>query len=38
MVARERVFRQQVVDKPLNEAAADQIRDYRADYDNRPSN
>ena len=38
MVARERVFRQRVVDNPLNEAPADQIRDYRADYNNRPSN
>ena len=26
------------VDKPLNEAAADKIRAYRADYNNRPSN
>ena len=26
------------VDKSLNEAAADKIRQYRADYDNRPSN
>ena len=25
------------IDKPLNEAAADKIRDYRADYNNRPS-
>ena len=26
------------LDGPLNEAAADQIRQYRADYDNRPAN
>jgi len=26
------------IDKPLNEAAADKIRDYRAHYNNRPSN
>jgi hypothetical protein len=26
------------IDKLLNEAAADKIRDYRADYNNRPSN
>ena len=26
------------IDRPLNEAAADKIRDYRADYNNRPSN
>jgi hypothetical protein len=26
------------LDGPLNEAAADKIRQYRADYDNRPSN
>jgi hypothetical protein len=26
------------VDRPLNEAAADKIRAYRADYNNRPSN
>ena len=26
------------LDRPLNEAAADKIRQYRADYNNRPSN
>ena len=26
------------IDKPLKEAAADKIRDYRPDYNNRPSN
>ena len=26
------------IDRPLNAAAADKIRDYRADYNNRPSN
>jgi hypothetical protein len=26
------------IDKPLNEAAADKIRDYRADYNIHPSN
>jgi len=26
------------IDRTLNEAAADKIRDYRADYNNRPSN
>ena len=26
------------LDRPLNEAAADKIRAYRADYNNRPSN
>ena len=26
------------IDRPLNEAAADKIRDYRDDYNNRPSN
>jgi hypothetical protein len=26
------------LDAPLNEAAADKIRQYRADYNNRPSN
>ena len=26
------------LDKPLNEAAADKIRKYRADYDNNPPN
>ena len=26
------------LDRPLNEAAADRIRVYRADYNNRPSN
>ena len=26
------------IDRPLNEAAADKIRDYRADYINSPSN
>jgi hypothetical protein len=26
------------IDQPLNEAAADKIRDYRVDYNNRPSN
>jgi hypothetical protein len=26
------------IDRPLNEAAADKIRDYRAYYNNRPSN
>ncbi len=26
------------VDRPLNETAADKIREYRADYNNRPSN
>ena len=25
------------IDKPLNEPAADKIRDYRVDYNNRPS-
>jgi hypothetical protein len=25
------------IDKPLNDAAADKIHDYRADYGNRPS-
>ena len=26
------------IDQPLNEVAADKIRDYRADYNKRPSN
>ena len=26
------------IDKPLNDAAAEKVREYRADYNNRPSN